>query len=95
MSILLCSFKSIGKFFIIFHLYVNTNRVPADLAQAIYCTAIREGSEDEWEFLWNKLNKENVFDERRLLLRGLGCTIKPELIKVIILQLSFNQILVI
>lgn len=52
--------------------------------EAIYCTAVREGSEDEWEFLWNKLQNENDANKRRSILCALGCTIRPKLIKVII-----------
>lgn len=55
----------------------------------MYCTAIKEGSDDEWEFLWNKFKKENDSAKRYLMLDALGCTTKPELIKVIILKHSF------
>lgn len=60
--------------------------------EAIYCTATREGSEDEWEFLWNKLKNENDDKKRDSIMCALGCTIRPKLIKVIININDFNSI---
>lgn len=49
-------------------------RVPRDLRSVIYCTAIRQGGDREWEFLWAHYNKSNVGSEQLLILGSLGCS---------------------
>lgn len=50
----------------------------------VYCTVISEGKDEEWEFLWNKFEMENVAAEQVTILSALGCTKKPHLISVIV-----------
>uniref|UniRef100_A0AAR5P193 ERAP1-like C-terminal domain-containing protein n=4 Tax=Dendroctonus ponderosae TaxID=77166 RepID=A0AAR5P193_DENPD len=52
----------------------DTNPVPKDLRSAVYCTALKNGGENEWNFLWNKYQQSNVATERNSLLNVLGCT---------------------
>ena len=40
----------------------------------VYCTAIREGGEEEWEFAWGRYQAANVASEKSRLLSALGCT---------------------
>lgn len=48
--------------------------VPLDLRSVVYCTAIRHGSDREWQFLWERYSKSNVGTERSLILSALGCS---------------------
>jgi hypothetical protein len=40
----------------------------------VYCTAIRVGGQDEWDFAWQRYRKTNVGSERDILLGALGCS---------------------
>lgn len=40
----------------------------------VYCTAIRAGSQVEWEFAWQRYLNTNVGSEKDLLLQALGCS---------------------
>lgn len=48
----------------------------------VYCTAIAEGTREEWEFLWKKYLTENVAAEQVLILTSLGCTKDANILKV-------------
>lgn len=48
------------------------SRVPVDLRGVIYCTAIRQGGDREWKFLWSRYGKSNVASERQTILGSLG-----------------------
>lgn len=48
--------------------------MPLDLRSVVYCTAIRHGSDKEWQFLWERYGKSNVGTERSLILSALGCS---------------------
>lgn len=50
------------------------NRVPLDLRSVVYCTAIRHGSDKEWQFLWERYTNSNVGTEKSLILSSLGCS---------------------
>jgi len=50
------------------------NPVPLDLRSVVYCTAIRHGSDREWQFLWSRYSKSNVGTEKTLILSALGCS---------------------
>ncbi len=56
------------------------NQIPATLRSTVYCTIIREGSQIEFNFLWERLKQENVASETLNLLNGLACTQDPSLI---------------
>lgn len=59
--------KKTKKLFIIYS-------VPLDLRSVVYCTAIRNGGDREWQFLWNRYTKSNVGTEKTLILSALGCS---------------------
>ncbi|XP_037093237.1 aminopeptidase N-like [Pollicipes pollicipes] len=52
----------------------NDGIIPANLKARVYCTAIREGGEDEWEFAWGRYKAANVASEKSRLLSALGCS---------------------
>ncbi|CAF3216242.1 unnamed protein product [Rotaria sp. Silwood2] len=56
--------------------YLNPvqNRIPTSLRSIVYCIAIREGSHEEFQFLWNRLEHEQLATETISLLYGLSCT---------------------
>ncbi|XP_053969911.1 aminopeptidase Ey-like isoform X2 [Anastrepha ludens] len=50
------------------------NPVPKDLRSVIYCTSIRHGNEDDWQFLWARYKNSNVAAEKRTIISALGCS---------------------
>ena len=58
----------------------TSNPIPQNLRQTFYCTAIANGSELEWDFLFNLYLKEQNANERTSFLKGLTCTRVPWLI---------------
>ncbi|GJQ74269.1 hypothetical protein Trydic_g19168 [Trypoxylus dichotomus] len=48
--------------------------VPNDLRKTIFCTAIRTGSEEEWDFLWNQIKLQKTNSDIEQLFMSLGCT---------------------
>ncbi|XP_058444532.1 aminopeptidase N-like [Malaya genurostris] len=58
----------------------GTNSVPLNLRSTVYCTAIREGSQREWDFLWARYRDGNIASsERSAVAQGLSCTKDVEL----------------
>ncbi|XP_064595778.1 glutamyl aminopeptidase-like [Liolophura sinensis] len=51
---------------------VNGTRLPADYALTIYSVGIREGGEEEWNFLWKKSVETNVPTEKSTMLEALA-----------------------
>lgn len=58
-----------------------TNQIPKDLRNTVYCTAIREGGEEEWNHMWSKYLSSNQASERISILKALGCSKDPKIIK--------------
>lgn len=50
------------------------NPIPVNLRSVIYCTVIREGNENEWNFLWERYKQSNVASEKQTILSALGCS---------------------
>jgi len=50
------------------------NRTNVDLKDAMYCTAIRKGSEKEWNFLWEQYMDSNVGGEKWTMANALTCS---------------------
>lgn len=55
--------------------------VPVNIRSPVYCTAIREGGQTEWNVLWDKFVVENVAAEQVLILSSLGCSKDATVIK--------------
>lgn len=51
-----------------------------NLQSVTYCTALRNGGEKEWKFLWDKYVESNYATEQSLILTALGCTTDQTLI---------------
>ncbi|KAH8283987.1 hypothetical protein KR054_006711 [Drosophila jambulina] len=52
----------------------ENNPVPVNLRSIVYCTAIRRGTDGDWEFLWTRYTRANGADEKVVMLDSLGCT---------------------
>lgn len=52
----------------------KNNPVPLDLRSVVYCTAIKYGSDSEWQFLWQRYINSNVASEKQIILAALGCS---------------------
>ncbi|KAH8232362.1 hypothetical protein KR032_004785 [Drosophila birchii] len=50
------------------------NPVPVNLRSIVYCTAIRHGSDEDWEFLWTRYTRSNRAYEKVVFLESLGCS---------------------
>ncbi|XP_068631132.1 membrane alanyl aminopeptidase-like [Battus philenor] len=52
----------------------NGVEIPPNSRNWVYCNALRDGSEADFTFLWNRFLNHNVYTEKILLLSVLGCT---------------------
>ncbi|CAF1185611.1 unnamed protein product, partial [Didymodactylos carnosus] len=52
----------------------SLNQIPATLRSTVYCIAIRDGTMDDFYFLWDRLQRETVASEVLNLLTGMACT---------------------
>ncbi|XP_014663075.1 PREDICTED: aminopeptidase N-like [Priapulus caudatus] len=48
--------------------------IAPDVQELVYCTAIANGNEEEWNFAWEQFNSSNVASEETKLLRSMACT---------------------
>ncbi|KAL4216276.1 hypothetical protein ACF0H5_024001 [Mactra antiquata] len=58
----------------------NGTRHPTDFSQVIYAVGVREGSVDEWDYVWMKSQETNSPSEREMLMEALAHTQKPWLL---------------
>ncbi|XP_032596092.1 aminopeptidase N isoform X2 [Drosophila grimshawi] len=59
----------------------ETNPVPQNLRSVVYCTAIRHGDDEDWNFLWQRYRNTGVASEQRQILLALGCSHKVSLLE--------------
>ncbi|CAC5387007.1 ANPEP [Mytilus coruscus] len=52
----------------------GTNPIDVNLRSAVYCTAIRYGGVEEWDFAFRKYKTSNVATEKDVLLLSLSCS---------------------
>ncbi|XP_063609327.1 LOW QUALITY PROTEIN: aminopeptidase N-like [Penaeus indicus] len=52
----------------------NTSLISPNLKWTVYCRAIDEGGEAEWDFAWDQYLRTNVASEKTLLLAAMACT---------------------
>lgn len=52
-------------------------RIKPNLKYVVYCTAIREGGEAEWNFAFSQFMKTNLATEKSVLLKSMGCASQP------------------
>lgn len=50
------------------------NSISPDSKPAILCTALKHGTYDDWQFLWEQYRASNFESEKVLILSALGCT---------------------
>lgn len=43
----------------------------------VYCHAISDGGQEEWDFAWQRYLNTNVASEQDILLTSLGCSKEP------------------
>ncbi|KAK4304350.1 hypothetical protein Pmani_023699 [Petrolisthes manimaculis] len=54
----------------------NDSIIQPNVRYVVYCNAIANGGEEEWNFAWEKFLSSNVAAEKTKLLNALGCTKK-------------------
>ncbi|XP_069957724.1 aminopeptidase N isoform X2 [Cherax quadricarinatus] len=52
----------------------NNTIISPSLKSVVYCHALAAGETEEWVFAWNQYLKSNLANEKRTLLRAMGCT---------------------
>ncbi|KYN14240.1 Aminopeptidase N [Trachymyrmex cornetzi] len=52
----------------------SSERISRDARPAVYCTAIKKGSTDDWEFLWTQYLHANLQTEKKIIINALGCS---------------------
>ncbi|KAK3602015.1 hypothetical protein CHS0354_027018 [Potamilus streckersoni] len=52
----------------------DSNHIDPDLKSTIYCTAVREGGADKWDFALDQYKKSHVAAEKSRLLSAMACT---------------------
>lgn len=52
-------------------------RIPPNLRSAIYCSAIRTGGVEEWDFAWQMFQQAQVISEADKLRGALTCSQTP------------------
>ncbi|ALC46775.1 sda, partial [Drosophila busckii] len=66
------------------------NPIKPNLKSVIYCTALAEGSYQEWYFAYKQYKRSNSASEKEEILSSLGCTTKPWLLSKY-LDLTINS----
>lgn len=56
------------------------NMISPNLKSVVYCTALREGSYQEWYFAYKRYMETTSASEKEIILDALGCTTKPWLL---------------
>lgn len=57
--------------------YLFLYSIPPNDRSVVYCTAIKYGTDDTWEFAWNRYINANVSSEKELLLDAMACSREP------------------
>ena len=55
-------------------------KLPANLKGPIYAAGIKYGTEEDWDFLWNRRETTMVATEKRKILYSLSQTMDPKLL---------------
>ncbi|KAL6254853.1 hypothetical protein P5V15_014192 [Pogonomyrmex californicus] len=51
-----------------------SDRIKPNERTAAYCTAMRHGTSEDWEFLWDEYINSNLASDQTVILGALGCT---------------------
>ncbi|CRK96557.1 CLUMA_CG010037, isoform A [Clunio marinus] len=63
-----------------FHTWVHeanpdiNNPISPNFKFVVYCTAIKHGDNEEWDFAWNRLLNATAPSEKEILIQALGCS---------------------
>ncbi|KAK7075272.1 hypothetical protein SK128_014552 [Halocaridina rubra] len=47
--------------------------VPSNVAESVYCTAVNQGAQVEWEFLWSQFHRTGKAHRKQAMGKALGC----------------------
>ncbi|KAK7067746.1 hypothetical protein SK128_013768 [Halocaridina rubra] len=61
-----------------------------NMKKTVYCTAIAEGGDEEWDFAWYKYLESEAITEKYRLLEAMGCS-RDEAILQSYLEMAFNE----
>ncbi|XP_048524081.1 aminopeptidase N [Dendroctonus ponderosae] len=50
------------------------NLINLNVRQTVYCTAIGDGGQEEWDFAWNRYLNANVATDKEIILTALACS---------------------
>lgn len=50
------------------------SRISSNLKEIVYCTAVRVGGQEHWDFAWQRYKNTNVGAEKDILMTALGCS---------------------
>lgn len=82
--------------FLMFHKWMNEpspdsiNPISPNLRSIVYCTAIKNGNQEIWDFAWERYVNAIVSSEKEMLLSALGCTKEIWLLERL-LQMSLDE----
>lgn len=48
--------------------------IPANMRPWVYCVGLREGSDDDFNYFWNRYLAEDLASEKVVMLEAAGCT---------------------
>ncbi|XP_016952748.1 aminopeptidase N [Drosophila biarmipes] len=52
----------------------ENNPIPVNFRSTVYCSVIKYGTDEEWDFLWSRYKNSNVGSEKQTILSSLGCS---------------------
>lgn len=52
----------------------NLLRISPNLKLVVYCTAIKHGDNQEWDFLWDRYLNTTISSEKETIIQALGCS---------------------
>ncbi|KAG5311631.1 AMPN Aminopeptidase, partial [Acromyrmex insinuator] len=52
----------------------SSEKISPNARPAVYCTAIKKGNTDDWEFLWTQYLQANLQTEKKIIINALGCS---------------------
>ncbi|XP_014472138.1 PREDICTED: uncharacterized protein LOC106743116 [Dinoponera quadriceps] len=62
-------------------------KIPANAQAAVLCTAIRYGTQDDWEFLWESYVTSNFASQKMVYINALGCTRDPAVAYIYLMKI--------
>ncbi|KAK0093218.1 hypothetical protein PV326_014028 [Microctonus aethiopoides] len=60
--------------------------VPVNIRSTIYCTAIKYGTDEDYDFLWNKYLTTDNPAEKNVIINALGCSKNPSRLEIFLMS---------